>query len=636
MQPVIGELDMVTDGEKAGGDGFFIELGPGPQWVQVDLGAPQALHAILAWHYHSQARVYRDVIVQISNDAAFKTGVTTVFNNDHDNSSKIAQGKDKEYIEVAEGKLFDPQGADRPVRPALLEREHDQRPEPLRGGGSLRQAREMTRAGVSAVVAIALTAALALRLARLDVRPMHHDEANQAVKFGTLLEHGEYRYDAHDHHGPTLYYLSLPAAWLRGQFTLASLDEHTLRGVTAVFGTATILLLPLLSDGIGRTAVAAGAILMALSPAMVFYSRMFIQESLFTCFALAFVIAIGRVTLGGGLAWSAVAGLASGLAVATKETSAIVLPAALLACTMAWWSLGAGRPRHPFANGRWRAAAVVGLAVAAATAALFYSSFFASPGGVLEPFRGAGTYLGRGLDPADHAHAWHYYFGLLAYSSSGGLRWSEGLALVLAFAGGAAAWRGGSARPARTFWARYLAGYVAIAATIFSAIPYKTPWNLLPFYAGLLVLAGIGFSHLVHATRSRALRGALVGGVRAGGRKPRIAGLARIGDLRRRSTEPLRLRPDRSGYRAHGRAHPRARRHTSRSGTHAGVGGRASIRAVAAPVVSPGDAARRLLDRAGRSGGPPGACHRRVHGAHRRTRRITRRSLRLGILRAQA
>jgi len=62
----------------------------------------------------------------------------------------------------------------------------------------------MTRAGVSAVVAIALTAALALRLARLDVRPMHHDEANQAVKFGTLLEHGEYRYDAHDHHGPTL------------------------------------------------------------------------------------------------------------------------------------------------------------------------------------------------------------------------------------------------------------------------------------------------------------------------------------------------------------------------------------------------------------------------------------------------
>ena len=138
---------------------------------------------------------------------------------------------------------------------------------------------------------------------------MHHDEANQAVKFGALLERGEYRYDTHDHHGPTLYYLTLPAAWLRGQTTLASLDERTLRGVPAVFGAATILLLPLLSAGIGRTAVASGAVLMALSPAMVFYSRMYIQESLFACFTLAFAIAIGRVDDGaaacGGRCWRA-------------------------------------------------------------------------------------------------------------------------------------------------------------------------------------------------------------------------------------------------------------------------------------------------------------------------------------------
>ena len=111
MQPVIGELDMITDGEKAGGDGYFVELGPSTQWVQVDLGASRPLHAILTWHYHSQARVYRDVIVQVSDDPAFKTGVTTVYNNDHDNSSKTGLGQDKEYIEVAEGRLFDPKGA---------------------------------------------------------------------------------------------------------------------------------------------------------------------------------------------------------------------------------------------------------------------------------------------------------------------------------------------------------------------------------------------------------------------------------------------------------------------------------------------------------------------------------------------
>ncbi len=111
MQPVIGELDMINDGEKEGGDGYFIELGPSKQWVQIDLGASYNLHAILAWHYHSQARVYRDVVVQVSDDKDFLKGVTTVFNNDHDNSSGLGIGKDKEYIEVAEGRLFDPKGA---------------------------------------------------------------------------------------------------------------------------------------------------------------------------------------------------------------------------------------------------------------------------------------------------------------------------------------------------------------------------------------------------------------------------------------------------------------------------------------------------------------------------------------------
>ena len=110
MQPVIGELEMVVDGEKEGGDGYFVELAPGKQWVQVDLGASYALHAILVWHYHSQARVYRDVIVQVSDDKDFLKGVTTIFNNDHDNTSGLGIGKDKEYIEVAEGRLVDPKG----------------------------------------------------------------------------------------------------------------------------------------------------------------------------------------------------------------------------------------------------------------------------------------------------------------------------------------------------------------------------------------------------------------------------------------------------------------------------------------------------------------------------------------------
>ncbi|MBE3110519.1 MAG: hypothetical protein IMZ46_08415, partial [Acidobacteria bacterium] len=54
-EPVIGEIAFVTDGKKSGEDGYYVEFGPMLQWAQIDLGKSQELHAIVAWHYHSQA-----------------------------------------------------------------------------------------------------------------------------------------------------------------------------------------------------------------------------------------------------------------------------------------------------------------------------------------------------------------------------------------------------------------------------------------------------------------------------------------------------------------------------------------------------------------------------------------------------
>jgi hypothetical protein len=108
--PVIGELTFVTDGDKTGTDGTYVELGPGTQWVQVDLGASHKVAAVVVWHFHSQARVYHDVIVQISDDPEFKKGVKTVYNNDDDNSSKLGKGKDLAYIETYQGRIIDAKG----------------------------------------------------------------------------------------------------------------------------------------------------------------------------------------------------------------------------------------------------------------------------------------------------------------------------------------------------------------------------------------------------------------------------------------------------------------------------------------------------------------------------------------------
>lgn len=108
--PLIGSLDLITDGEKNAGEGYYVELDSGPQWVQIDLEIRAEIHAIWVWHYHSQRRAYHDVVIQISDDPEFKEGVTTVFNNDFDNSSGLGRGMDHPYIESRFGLLVDARG----------------------------------------------------------------------------------------------------------------------------------------------------------------------------------------------------------------------------------------------------------------------------------------------------------------------------------------------------------------------------------------------------------------------------------------------------------------------------------------------------------------------------------------------
>lgn len=108
--PIIGEIPFVTDGDKEGSEGSYVEFGPGLQWVQIDLGAPATVYAIVCWHFHAQARVYHDVIVRVSRDPTFKTGAQTVFNNDADNEAGFGAGTDRAYVETSEGRLMDARG----------------------------------------------------------------------------------------------------------------------------------------------------------------------------------------------------------------------------------------------------------------------------------------------------------------------------------------------------------------------------------------------------------------------------------------------------------------------------------------------------------------------------------------------
>jgi hypothetical protein len=108
--PIVGELNYITDGDKDGGEGFEVELAPGLQWVQIDLQQRREIYAIAIWHFHRGFRAYKAVIVQLSDDPAFKTGVTTVFNTDSLNLHKLGAGTDKHYIESHYGRILSVKG----------------------------------------------------------------------------------------------------------------------------------------------------------------------------------------------------------------------------------------------------------------------------------------------------------------------------------------------------------------------------------------------------------------------------------------------------------------------------------------------------------------------------------------------
>lgn len=110
-EPVFGDLPMITDGDRSGEEGSYVELGPGRQHVTVDLGAPHEIYAVLFWHFHNSPRVYFDVVVQIADDPGFGRNVRTLMNNDHDSTSGFGAGKDMNYVETSEGRLVDGRGA---------------------------------------------------------------------------------------------------------------------------------------------------------------------------------------------------------------------------------------------------------------------------------------------------------------------------------------------------------------------------------------------------------------------------------------------------------------------------------------------------------------------------------------------
>ncbi len=327
-----------------------------------------------------------------------------------------------------------------------------------------------------------LVLATALRLPRLEQRPMHADEAIQADRLGTLLESGVFRYDPSDYHGPGLAYASLPLAWLAGERSYAALTERLIRAVPALFGLALIAVSYVIGVRSGRPAGVLAALFTAVSPAMVYYSRYYIPEMLLACFSAAaiwFVIEYSEKPRAG---WAVLAGVAAGLMCATKETAVLAL-AAMAAALLAL--------RRPV-----RAEHLLGaLGVAALAAALVFSSLLTNPAGIADWLRAYVTYVGRAVSDVRHAHPWHYYLQVIF---AGG----DGLFVVTGMAAFPLVVR--RDRPAL-----FMAVYSLVLTVLYSAFRYKTPWCATGFLHGWILLAAIGVARLLERAHRKAVVGAI-------------------------------------------------------------------------------------------------------------------------------
>ena len=379
-------------------------------------------------------------------------------------------------------------------------------------------------------LAVLTAGALALRLLSRDVRPFHADESVHAVKFREIWEHGVYRYDPNEFHGPTLYYAALPVVKFFHRRNFADTREGDYRLVTALFGAALLPLVAFFSDGLGKRAALIGALLCGISPAFVFYSRYYIQEAPLAFFTLGCLGCAWRYRQNPHFGWAAGAGLCAGLMIATKETAILSFAAALAAYALTKFlarraqekkngatggvahqeaddamrgvpqardrtSPAMRRSANPSA-GREMRRGPLGLAIGTALAAaiLFLSGFGSNWRGPLDYFRAYTPWLKRAGETELHRHGAGYYLEILCWSHAPGRAvYSEGLIVGLAIVGIVAAFanRAKCSVP-RSGLLRFVAIYTVFLTAAYSAIPYKTPWCVLTFLTGMVLLAGVG------------------------------------------------------------------------------------------------------------------------------------------------
>ena len=335
----------------------------------------------------------------------------------------------------------------------------------------------------TAVILLAAT----LRLDELGERPMHADEATGAKILSARIETGDYKFDPTHFHGPLLSLTTQPLISFKRQDSWKALDERTLRLQPALAGLLLVLTPLLFVRWTGMAASLAGALLLATSPLLVYYARMYIHESTLCLIAAGTLAALLRWIEQPTYRYAIITGLCAGLLAATKETVIISLFAWMVSGLLAIKLTQFGKPGSQF----WKSL-LIGLLSGLLVAIILYTDGLRNPRGAMDALR---TYFLYETTPGHEKSFYYYVCLLLCPKLAGGVTWWEGMAAVPAlFALTMATSRYKSkANTTNRFIIVFLGLSALLHLTVYSLIPYKTPWLMLVPWAHVILLTPFAF-----------------------------------------------------------------------------------------------------------------------------------------------
>ncbi len=160
--------------------------------------------------------------------------------------------------------------------------------------------------------------ALVMRLIKLGDQAVHHDESLHGY-FAWKISIGDTYVHSPLTHGMLLFEI------IAATFLLFGDSEFTMRLSMAVFGSALVLLPWLLRNHLGQIGAICVAVLLTVSPGLFYYSRFARNDIFIAFFTLLLVVAMFRYLDERRMRWLVIGAVVAALAMATKETTYILM-----------------------------------------------------------------------------------------------------------------------------------------------------------------------------------------------------------------------------------------------------------------------------------------------------------------------